>query len=483
MTSLKSIHFIGIGGIGMSSLARYFLALNRVEGKAQKRAVSGSDIAESGITRKLRKEGVKVQIGHKKGHISGQMGLVVYSQAIKPDNPELKEARRLGIRAISYPEAVGELTEKYTTIAVSGAHGKSTTTAIAGLILKKAGLDPTIIVGTELKQLSDSNFRMGRSQYLVLEADEFGRAFHHYSPAVAVITNIDREHLDVYKNLAGAQKAFLKFMDRVRGGGTLILNKDDAPLASLAAKIKKIARNHKLKVIWYSVHGNTAKKIARVIKVPGIHNISNAVAAYKAGRMLGAPHKKILSAIGEYQGASRRFEYRGNTRFMVHGSWIKALIYDDYAHHPTEIRATLQAFREKFPRSPLVCVFQPHQAKRLAALFKEFQSAFAIADITLILPIYKVTGRDFSLSSRRKPGSSSRFTSETLVRAMQKNQPEKLIFYLESPKHLKSALKTLLSSSFESRTSNLNPPVIIMMGAGDIVDYTKSLVNEQQKRR
>lgn len=491
MRSRKSIHFIGIGGIGMSSLARYFLALNKVEGKAQKWAVSGSDIVESAITRKLRKEGIKAQIGHKKGHkkghIRGQLSLVIHSQAIKTGNPELKEAGRLGVGVLSYPEAVGELTKNYTTIAVAGAHGKSTTTALTGLIFKKAGLDPTIIIGTELKELNGSNFRMGRGRYLVLEADEFGRAFLHYSPAIAVITNIDREHLDIYKNLVGAQKAFLKFMERVMEGGTLVLNKDNAPLVSLAAKIKKIARERKLRILWYSVHGNTAKKIARVIKIPGAHNISNAVAAYKAARVLGVPHKTILGAISRYRGASRRFEYRGKL-IMKHEAWnmehganntIKTKgklfhapcsvlrVYDDYAHHPTEIKATLQAFREKFPRSPIVCVFQPHQAKRLSALFKEFQDAFDLADTTVIMPLYKVPGRDEKIG---------KYNSEALVRAIQKNQPKKLVFYLDNPKNLKSALKTLLGPDSPLATRHSLSPIIVMMGAGDIVSYTDLLL-------
>lgn len=298
----KKVHFIGIGGIGMSALARWFLAQNHTGKRGEKWAVSGSDLTPSRITRELQKEGVKVNFGHKKGNIKADLTLIIRSQAVKADNPELREATRLGLPTITYPEAVGVLVGSHKTIAVAGAHGKSTTATLIGLILKKAALDPTIIVGTKLRELGDKNFRSGRGPYLVLEADEFGRAFLNYSPTLTVVTNIDKEHLDTYKNLAGVKKAFLQFLARTKPGGTLILNKDDKNLFSLRPKIKRIAQNRNLKILWYSVHGNTAKKIKEVIKIPGVHNISNAVAAYKAGRALGISHKNIVAAISAYRG-------------------------------------------------------------------------------------------------------------------------------------------------------------------------------------
>ena len=203
----KRVHFIGIGGIGMSALARYFLSTGA--------AVSGSDLAESDITRELEAEGVRIAVGHRAENVRAGTELVVYSAAVTKDNPELEAALAVGARVVSYPEAVGELTQKFDTIAVAGSHGKSTTTALIALALVRAGLDPTVIVGTKLREFSPtgggSNFRAGKSKWLVLEADEYGRAFHHYTPKVAVVTNIDKEHLDTYKTFPGVAAGFGKF--------------------------------------------------------------------------------------------------------------------------------------------------------------------------------------------------------------------------------------------------------------------------------
>ncbi|MGC9968923.1 MAG: UDP-N-acetylmuramate--L-alanine ligase [Minisyncoccia bacterium] len=438
-------HFIGVGGIGMSALARYFLA--------KKWAVSGSDLVRSQITKALGKEGVMVKIGHKKGNISRNLDLVVYNRAILPGNPELIAARALGVRALPYAEVLGEITRSYFAVAVTGSHGKSTTTALAGLALMKGGLDPVVMVGTNLAEFGGKNIRIGHGHHLVFEADDFGGAFTHYSPSVAIVTNIDREHLDFYKNFANLKKAFLKFLKSTRLGGTFILNRDDKPLYSLRARIAGIAQKKNIRIFWYSLRDPEAKKIKRVIKIPGAHNISNALAVYKLGKVLDIPERTVLTAIGAYRGAWRRMEYRGK--------FGGALVYDDYAHHPTEIKATLQAFREKYPHKKIVCVFQPHQAKRLKALFGEFTTAFKDADKTLLLPIYKVAGRD------EKPG---RFDSEALARAVQKREPKKLFFYLAEPHNLKNALCALAIP--------LSQHVIIMMGAGDIVNLTDSLIKK-----
>ncbi len=478
----KTIYLSGIGGIGMSALARWY--------KAQNWAVSGSDIVESGITGKLRKEGLKVHIGHKKSNINKELGLLVYNRAIKPDNPELLAAKGLGVPILPYAKALGEITKNYTTIAITGSHGKSTTTALIGLILLKAGFDPSVFVGTELKEFGGRNIRIGKGRHLVLEADDFGKAFLHYSPAMAVVTNIDREHLDTYKNLKGAQKAFLQFIARVTREGTVILNSDDKNLFSLRSKIENIGRKNDLRIIWYSLRNPPALKVKRIIKIFGAHNLSNAIAAYTLARALKIPETKILKAIGAYRGAWRRMEYRGNAKFMVYGSWFMVRVYDDYAHHPTEIKATLQGLREKFPKAEIICVFQPHQAKRLKLLFKEFMGAFNGAHKTLILPVYEVAGRDNSTSpsavSSGPNGSghvSNKYDSQALVRAIQKQQPKKLIFYLENPKNLKAALTTLLSpaKNLDPRFRGDDPSgrlthVIVMMGAGDIVNYTDSLI-------
>ncbi|HVO29003.1 MAG TPA: UDP-N-acetylmuramate--L-alanine ligase [Candidatus Paceibacterota bacterium] len=445
----EKIHFVGIGGIGMSGLARYF--------KAAGYAVSGSDAMESDITRALRKDAINVKIGQKRANIARDMAFLIYNRAIPADNPELLAAGKLGVPAIPYAQVLGAITGEYDTIAITGSHGKSTTTALAGLALAKGGLDPTVLVGTNLKEFGGKNFRRGKSPWLVLEADDFGAAFLHYSPLISIVTNVDREHLDFYKTFAGVKRAFLAFMARTREGGTLILNRDDAPLWSLRKQIAAIAKQKDLTVVWYS----TIKKLRSTMKIPGEHNLSNAAAVLALGRSLKIPKAKILTALGSYRGAWRRMEYRGE--FSIFNFQFSISVYDDYAHHPTEIRATLKAFKEKFPRSPLICVFQPHQAKRLAALFREFISSFADADALILLPFYRVAGRD---------AADRRYTSETLAAAIRRRYPKKKIYYLANPRQLKMFIKNNLISGMDASLR----PVIVMMGAGDIVKYTAGLV-------
>lgn len=444
------VHFIGIGGIGMSALARYF--------KAQKWAVSGSDATASQITEGLKKDGIRAKIGQKKANLDPNTDLVIITQAIKADNPELQAARAWGIRVLTYPEAVGDLTTRYRTIAIAGAHGKSTTTALTSIMLMKAKLDPTIIVGTNLRELGGKNFRQGRGEYLVLEADEFGNAFSHYSPALAIITNIDREHLDVYKTLANVKRAFLNFIKNIVPGGALIVNRDDANLYSLRGAIAKIAKKNGLEVVWYTAKSNEMRAVKRTLKIAGAHNVSNALGVMALGRALGISRGTILAALGSYSGAWRRMELRGK--------FGGAPVYDDYAHHPTEIRATLQAFKEKYPERKLICVFQPHQARRLEALFKEFTTAFEDADATLILPIYRVTGRD----EPRTPHDA-----EALAKAIQKREKHKLLFYLPDPTRLIPAVRTL--------GAPLSKSLIIMMGAGDIANMTGVLLRSSPTAR
>jgi UDP-N-acetylmuramate--alanine ligase len=471
------IYFVGIGGIGLSALARYF--------KFHGYRVAGSDSARSIITDALKSEGISVTIGHKRENIKSKISFIVYSRAISPaSNPELLEAQRLGISIVPYAKVLGELTRQYATIAITGSHGKSTTTALAALALIKGGLDPTVLIGTNLREFGGKNIRIGknsapnspratrRPNYLVLEADDFGGAFLEYSPAISIVTNIDREHMDFYKTFGGVQRAFLKFMARTRAGGTLILNRDDKILYSLKSKIVAIAKKKKVTTIWYSIHTHASRdrykfaiaNLKRTMKLPGEHNLLNASAALALGTLLKIPEKKTLAALGAYTGSWRRMEYRGIATFSAGEpggtrSNIKTLVYDDYAHHPTEIKATLKAFREKFPRSSLICIFQPHQAKRLQILFREFTSAFNDADILILLPFYKVPGRD---------DSNPKYTSIRLARAITKKYPHKKIYYLENPQNIKSALEKLLPSTVSS--------VVVMMGAGDIVKYTDLLI-------
>lgn len=414
----NKVHLIGIGGIGISALARYFLS----EGWQ----VSGSDLSPSETTKELKNEGMSVLIGHHATNIKQGTDLVVYNQAIPSDNPELVKARSLGIPCKTYPEVVGELTKKYKTIAIAGAHGKSTTTALVSLILIKAGLDPTVIIGTKLKEFGGKNFRKGKGDWLVIEADEWKASFLNYFPTLAVITNIDKEHLDFYKNFSNVKKTFEKFKKQCE---TIVTASKNPKLLS---KIKK--------VLW----------------LPGQHNLSNALSAYAIAKKLKIPEAIILKALSKYRGAWRRMEYRGIMKLNPKPQIPGPRVYDDYAHHPTEIRATLAGFREKWPKNVIICVFQPHQVQRLKLLFNDFKTAFKDADKTVILPTYEVAGREKYAAGN---------LSEKLAKEIG-------AIYIKNPKReLKKVLrKTLLAKHYW-----LNP-IVIVMGAGSIVNLTPKII-------
>lgn len=443
MTKREHIHCIGIGGIGVSALARLY--------RRRGLTVSGSDLSRSEITDALRRESIYVVIGKHHGrNIPRGTTRVIYTAAAKPSNPELRAARRRGIPTLSLAEAVGELTRKFRTIAVTGAHGKSTTTALAALVLLRGGLDPTVQIGTKLKEFKDTNARIGASPYLVLEADEYRNKFLEYSPVVAVVTNVDREHLDFHPNIRAIEGAFLKFLLRLRPSGAAVLNAGDPRLRRVAARLRRARPD--LRVLWYSLKNPAARKIRKVIRIPGEHNVSNAMAAYAVGRLLRIPERKILAAIRDYRGTWRRFDYQGR--------FAGAEVFADYAHHPTEIRATLQAAREKYPKRRIWCVFQPHHYERTRALFGEFSRAFKNCDALVLIDIYEVAGREH----RRK---DDRVNSERLAHAVSRRGTPAL--YLADPARLRAFLKTWLRPG----------DVLLMMGAGTIWEMTKELMRRE----
>ena len=370
------IHLIGIGGIGVSALAQYYLS------KGHK--ISGSDLAASEITNFLQNKGIKILTGNKAENVGNDIDLVVHSPAVKADNPEYKGAKELKIKTQSYPEALGELTKEYYTIAVSGAHGKSTTTAMVALILIKAGIDPTVIVGTKLKEFGGSNFRSGKSKFLVIEACEYDSSFLYYLPKIAVITNIDVEHMDYFKTFSNVKKAFKDFIAKLPKGGFLVFNKDDKypPI---------IGKKPKFTAIGYTTRQKEAKKIKSILKVPGIHNVQNALAALEVSKILSIPEKIAIKSLSEFTGTWRRFEVKQGK-----AGTKKITVVSDYGHHPNEISATLKAAREKYPNKRILCVFQPHQHQRTYYLFDEFVKTFRSAPIDqiIITDIYDVAGRE-----------------------------------------------------------------------------------------
>jgi len=430
-----NIHFIGIGGIGVSALAQYYLSNGH--------KVSGSDLVSSEMTELLKNKGIKIIIGkHKIKNLSKNTNLVIYSPAVPEDNPELKIAQKNKIKCQSYPEALGDLTKKYFTIAISGTHGKSTTTAMTALTLIKAGLDPTVILGTKLKEFKNSNFRKGKSKYLIIEADEWKASFLNYFPQIIALTNIEREHLDYYKNIKHILKTYQEYINHLSKKGILIINGKDKNIKRLISNSK-----HFSILDFRSLKSKDIKKLKTILNVPGEYNVLNASIALSIARILKVPDKVSYQALSIYKGAWRRFE-----EYKLKVGDFKLKIISDYAHHPTEIKVTLKALREKFPQKEIWCVFQPHQYQRTFYLFKDFIKTFRQAinklkiNKVIITDIYDVAGRE-------KKGLKNKINSEKLIKEI--NSPSAI--YLP-----KNKIKKYLKKNAKGQE------VIITMGAGDI---------------
>jgi UDP-N-acetylmuramate--alanine ligase len=423
-SDLRHIHIIGVGGIGTSALAQYYLAMGYV--------VSGSDANESDITNFLKDQGIKVYIGHKPENIRGA-SLIIHSAAVKEGNPEYDTAKLDRIPTKLYAEAMGEITDEYTLIAISGSHGKSTTTAMVAKIMIDAGLDPTVIVGTKMHELGGNNFHKGSSEFFVLEADDYNRHFHHYHPTVSVVTNVDREHLDIYKNIEGVKEAFLKFVQNTKTGGTIIVNGQDKDAVDVVRKADLL----KNQVILYNENDLARHDLG----VVGEHNQSNAEAAYWVGEVLGINKESIKKSLSGFRGTWRRMEE------------IKEGVYTDYAHHPTEIKATLSALKGANPSKKLICVFQPHQRDRLTQLFSDFAESFSSADELVLVPLYAVRGRDDG------GGKSSKELAELIKKPQAIYKPSFDKAYDEA------------MDGFDSEKI-----IVVFMGAGDIDEQLRAKI-------
>lgn len=415
MSKQIHVHLIGIGGIGLSALAQYY--------KAQDYEVSGSDAAQSETTDFLQTLGINVVIGHEAKNVEGA-NEVIHSAAVKAGNPEYDEAKKLGIKTKLYAEALGEITRQYKLIAITGSHGKSTTTAMVAKVLIDAGLDPTVVIGTKMRELNNNNFRAGKSDWFVLEADDYNRHFHAYHPHMAAITNVDREHLDIYGDLAGVTEAFRVFMTQVDPKGVLVVNGQDKVLNKLAHELQE----PKPRVIEF----NKADIAKHDLSVPGAHYQSNAEAAFQISQAVGVDELAIRKSLKEFKGTWRRLEE------------VADGVFSDYGHHPTEIKANLEALKQANPEKRIICVFQPHQRDRLNKLFDEFVSAFDAADQTILIPLYVVKGRD------EGPGKDS----EDLVSAINKA-------------HVHFAPNFDEAYDAVSKFFN-NEHIVVFMGAGDI---------------
>jgi UDP-N-acetylmuramate--alanine ligase len=387
---IQRIHFVGIGGIGMSGIAEVLLNLGY--------KVSGSDLKSSAVTQRLATLGAVVFEGHRAENIAGAE-VVVASSAIASENPEVAEAHAHHIPVIQRAEMLAELMRLKYGIAIAGMHGKTTTTSMVAAVLAGGGLDPTVVVGGRVDAMG-SNARLGKSQYLVAEADESDRSFLKLSPILAVVTNIDREHMDCYRNMRDVKGAFLDFMDRVPFYGMVVVCNDDPMLRRLFPQVRRRMVTYGtrrdsdfcIKLSKSVVNAGESQPVSRFhvsfkqknlgefrLRVPGVHNILNATAAIAVGIGLDIEVEQIRSALENFRGVDRRFQLRG------HAAGVSVI--DDYGHHPTEIRATLAAARQCGFRKVHV-VFQPHRYSRTQLLMDDFATAFSDADTLLILDIY-----------------------------------------------------------------------------------------------
>lgn len=397
---IKRIHFVGIGGIGMSGLAQVLLEMGY--------RITGSDIREGENVRNLRKKGIEVFIGHAEENVPEDVQVVVYSSAIKEDNPEIRRAKELGIPVVSRGEMLAELFKLKEGIAVCGSHGKTTTTSMIAHILEEAGYDPTVIIGGILKRLG-SNAKLGKGDLLVSEADESDGSFLKLSPAIAVITNIDREHLDYYRSLEDIRDAFSRFADSVPFYGFCVANGDD-PL------VKEALKGFSKKLTLYSMKGEAhvrgnflgiedgryvfeieylGRNLGKVrLSIPGRHNLYNALASASVAFELGIPFEIVKRSLEEFRNANRRMELKGYIGDVP--------VYDDYGHHPTEIRAVLSTLRELFPDRRIVLAFQPHRFSRTYHLFGDFVKVLREPDVTLLTDIYPAGEENLHKVSARK---------------------------------------------------------------------------------
>jgi UDP-N-acetylmuramate--alanine ligase len=386
LNRIKKFHFVGIGGSGMSGIAEVLLNLGY--------QVSGSDLKEGEATQRLASLGASIQTGHQASNVAGAE-VVVVSNAVLATNPEIVEAQRLKIPVIPRAEMLNELMRLKYGVCISGTHGKTTTTSMTGLILTEAGLDPTIVIGGVLAALG-SNARLGKGDYFVVEADEAFGSFLHLNPAVAVVTNVDNDHLDFYGNMDNLKAAFVQFLNKVPFYGYALVCGEDPVALSILPQVKRrvltygfseqqdwragnLRRQGQETLFEVSRQGKLLGSMA--LKVPGRHNVLNALAALGASIELGVPFDRAAKALAGFTGAQRRFQVKGRAGGV--------LVVDDYAHHPTEVTATLSAARSLLePGGRLLVAFQPHLFSRTQALYREFASALSAADQVFLSDIF-----------------------------------------------------------------------------------------------
>jgi UDP-N-acetylmuramate--alanine ligase len=434
----KNIHFVGVGGAGMSGIAEVLINLGH--------NVSGSDLKKTDVTDRLEKIGIKIYIGHSAKNIKSA-DVVVVSTAIKKNNVEVVVASKRKIPVIPRIEMLAELARLKYAVTIAGTHGKTTTTSLTSLILYEGGLDPTVVVGGRLKNIK-TNAKLGKGSYIVVEADESDGSFLKLSPVITVITNIDNDHLDYYRNMKNLKESFVKHINSIPFYGAAIICSDNVILKKMLPKIKR-------KYVTYGFIGKPDIKALNIkilesytsfdvvymeknlgnvrIKIFGKHNVLNSLASIGVGLRLGIPFDLISSAINKFAGVARRLEIKGEKNGIT--------VIDDYGHHPTEVVATLKAIKHLWPKRKLIVLFQPHKYTRTKSLFKEFGESFSDADFVKVLDIY---------SAGEQPIDG--ITSELVLKNLIKNKCNAERFF-----------------DIHKLAKNLVPGnVVLTLGAGDV---------------
>jgi len=454
-TVIKRIHFVGIGGIGMSGLAEIMLN--------QGFDVSGSDMVKSETTDRLSSLGIHVDIGHDTKNVH-DVDVLVYSSAVSKDNPEVKAAMDKKIPVIKRAEMLAETMRMKYGIGIAGTHGKTTTTSMVGLVLTEGGIDPTIIVGGKLSSLGGTNARLGNGKYIVVEADEFDRTFLKLTPTISAITTLEKEHLDTYKDLDDIKSAFVQFANKVPFFGFVVLCLDEPALQDIIPLINKkiitygLTSQADIRAVDIEQNGyessyNVVYKgddLGRItLNLPGIHYIKNSLVAVVIAKELGVKFEVIKTALESFTGVYRRFETKYENDILV---------IDDYAHHPTEINATLAGIRSGWKKR-LVAVFQPHLYSRTKDFYKEFGRSFLNTDVFVCTDVYP---------AREKPIEG---ISGKLIADMAKNYGHKNVVYEPDKNKLPELLMKIQQPG----------DIIVTMGAGDIWRYGEKFVESYKK--
>ncbi|MGB2959661.1 MAG: UDP-N-acetylmuramate--L-alanine ligase [Bacteroidota bacterium] len=451
-SSIKKLHFVGIGGIGMSGIAEILLD--------QGFAVTGSDKAESDNTERLHTLGAQIAIGHDAENVGPDVDVLVYSSAVTPENAELVAAQKRNIPVIRRAEMLAEVMRLKYGIGIAGTHGKTTTTSMVSLVLIEGGIDPTVIVGGRLRGLAGSNARLGQGDFIVVEADEFDRSFLSITPTIAVLTTLETDHLDCYRDLEDIKSAFIQFARKVPFYGFVVLCLDEPALQEIIPKLKK-------KIITYGfnqqadlqavdiLHQESTSRFLVVhegrdlgqitLEIPGKHNVQNALAAIAVGLQLNVPFEKVKTGIEKFSGVFRRWEQKADIRGVT--------VIDDYAHHPTEIRATLEGAKAGWRRR-VVCVFQPHLYSRTRDFYDDFGRSFFNADVLVITDVYP---------AREEPIQG---VSGELVANAAKEFGHKQVHYVPDKKNVPDFLMSMKRQG----------DIIITMGAGDVWRYGEEFV-------